>query len=82
MQQSIRATLSVFRGFQGTLGREDHLDQMESQYVTTHTHVHTPKHNHATHSSTGESVGPAVGLWFSASFGVIYLALDKIYCHI
>lgn len=39
-QWSIKAILSALRGFQGTLGREDHLDQMESQYVT-HIKIHT-----------------------------------------
>lgn len=40
---NIKVPLSVFRGFLVTLGREDHLGQMESQYVTrllTHTHTH------------------------------------------
>lgn len=52
-QWSIKATLSALRGFQGTLGREDHLDQMESQYVThrnphsRHTHPHELLHTHS-----------------------------------
>lgn len=33
MLPDIKVPLSAFRDFQGTLGREDHLGQMESQYV-------------------------------------------------
>lgn len=53
VQWSIKAILSALRGFQGTLGREDHLDQMESQYVThknphsRHTHLHELLHAHS-----------------------------------
>lgn len=74
---NIKVPLSVFRGFLGTLGREDHLGLMESQYVTrslTHTHAPDVYCNIFTVLVAKSSVGPAVCLRVWVLFEVI---LDK-----
>lgn len=78
---NIKVPLSVFRGFLVTLGREDHLGQMESQYVTrllTHTHTPDVYCNIFTVLVAKSSVGPAVCLRVWVLFEVV---LDKhCYC--